>query len=349
LLARLAGHLDRVRDRIQPLLELGSADLVAAVAGRQQAQIERELARFDAARARAGVRAAGLEPVCRCSEDYPSALADLSAPPAVLHLAADRGMERLHALLGERPVAIVGARRASPYGLDVARALGRGLAAAGVTVVSGMATGIDTAAHQGALAAAPATVAVLPAGADRPYPPSARSLHRRIRQGGAVVSELPPATPVRRWMFPARNRIIAALSAMTVVVEARHGSGALLTAAVAADLGRPLGAVPGRITSPLAAGTHRLLRSGAQLIAGPQDVLDGLFGVGVRSAVPRRSQTTLAPDLRRLLDALAEGHDIATALSAAGLPGDRGLAALASLELAGQIRREPGGGFSVPA
>jgi DNA processing protein len=210
-----------------------------------------------------------------------------------------------------------------------------------------MATGIDTAAHQGALAAAPATVAVLPGGADRPYPPSARLLHRRIREGGAVVSELPPATPVRRWMFPARNRIIAALSAMTVVVEAREGSGALLTARAACELGRPLGAVPGRISSPLAAGPHQLLRSGAQLVAGPQDVLDGLFGVGARTAVPARSQTGLAPDLRRLLDALAEGHDTAAALSAAGLPGDRGLAALASLELAGQIRREPGGRFSV--
>jgi DNA processing protein len=150
-------------------------------------------------------------------------------------------------------------------------------------------------------------------------------------------------------MFPARNRIIAALSAMTVVVEARHGSGALLTAAAARDLGRPLGAVPGRITSPLAAGPHRLLRAGAQLIAGPQDVLDGLFGVGVRTAVPKRFETTLAPDLRRLLDALSEGHDTAAALSAAGLPGDRGLAALASLELAGRIRREPGGRFSVLA
>jgi DNA processing protein len=208
-----------------------------------------------------------------------------------------------------------------------------------------MALGIDIAAHRGALAAEAGTVAVLPAGADRPYPASAQALHRQIRERGAVVSELPPGTPVRRWMFPARNRIIAALGQMTIVVEARRESGALLTAGWARRLGRPVGAVPGRATSPLAAGPHELLRSGAELVCGPQDVLDGLFGAGVRP-MPRRAEP-LAPGLEALLGALAEGDGPEAALARAGLDADRGLAALASLELAGRVRREAGGRFSV--
>jgi DNA processing protein len=122
----------------------------------------------------------------------------------------------------------------------------------------------------------------------------------------------------------------------------------LLTAGTASELGRPLGAVPGLVTSPLAAGPHGLLREGAQLITGPQDVLDGLFGIGTR-AVPRRQQAELEPHLQDLLDRLAEGHDWVAALALAGLDADAGLAALASLELAGRIRRQVGGRFSVPA
>jgi DNA processing protein len=208
-----------------------------------------------------------------------------------------------------------------------------------------MALGIDTAAHLGALDGESATIAVAPAGADRPYPASGRALHRRIRRIGAVVSELAPGVPVRRWMFPARNRIIAGLSAMTVVVQARTGSGALLTARCAADLGRAVGAVPGQVTVPLSAGPHELLRAGAQLVAGPQDVLDGLFGPGARY-VPGLHRPLLAPDLQALLDAIADGYDIREAFERAGLGADRGLAALASLELGGRVRREAGGRFS---
>jgi DNA processing protein len=340
----VAGHLDLVRDRTLALLELEDQQLIAAVTGGRRAEIERERREFDPSAARRRAKAERLDVVCRCSDGYPASLAQLASPPAVLHVGG--GLQRLEALLVARPVAVVGARRASPYGIAVSRSLGRGLAAAGITVISGMAIGIDAAAHQGALSGAGVTIAVLPGGADVPYPPSARALHRRIRERASVVSELPPGTRVRRWMFPARNRIIAALSAMTVVVEARQGSGALLTARAALELGRLLGAVPGRITSPLAAGPHELLTSGALLIDGPQAALDGLFGIGAR-VVPSRTDVALAPELRPLLDALAEGHDTATALATAGIDPDRALSALAALELAGRVRREAGGRFSV--
>ncbi|MGI9183984.1 MAG: DNA-processing protein DprA [Solirubrobacteraceae bacterium] len=357
LLSRLAGHLDQARDRVAELLTLTDPDLLAAVGGGQRAAIERERAQFHAGHARAARSAAaraGLELVCRCRTAYPEGLRALAAPPAVLHVLG--GWDRLLTLVAEPTVAIVGARRPSPYGVAVARSLGRGLAAAGVTVVSGMALGIDGAAHRGALDALDAgasevgasTVAVLAGGPETPYPSCARALHGRLAAETTIVSELPPGTAVRRWMFPARNRIIAALSAMTVVVEARAHSGALLTAGHAADLGRPLGAVPGRVTSPLTRGPHGLLRAGARLVEGPEDVLEELFGpeAPVRARRARRSgQPALEPTLRALLDALAEGHGTAAALVHAGLDADAGLAALASLELAGRIRREAGGRF----
>jgi DNA processing protein len=244
------------------------------------------------------------------------------------------------------PVAIVGARGASGYGLEVARSLGRGLGSAGVPVVSGMAVGIDAAAHTGALDVAAPTVAVLPAGAEQPYPPGKRWLYDRIRQTGAVVSELPPGTETRRWMFPARNRIIAGLSAATVVVEGRERSGALLTSSKAVELGRAVGAVPGRVTSPLAAGPHRLLAAGATIIRGPQDALDLLFGRGARTA-PARARAALTEELEGVLQRVSDGHDTIAALGRVGLSADQALGSLSALELAGYIRREAGGRYGV--
>jgi DNA processing protein len=192
------------------------------------------------------------------------------------------------------------------------------------------------------------TIAVLAGGADRPYPASHRRLYTRIRRAGLVVSELPPAVRPRRWMFPARNRIIAALSTLTVVIEARPSSGALVTARHAAQLGRRVGAVPGQVTSPLSVGPHALIRGGAELITDAQDVLDLLFGPGQRSiADARRAQ--LAPADAALLDALDEGHDSPAAFAHAGLGPVQGLEAIAALELAGFVRRSPGGRLTVTA
>lgn len=345
LLARLAGHLDRVGDRIWAVLALGDEELTAAVAGRDAETVVDERAGFSADLARDLCIAAGLEAVCRCEDVYPARLRSLAAPPAVLHVAG--GLRRLGELAEAEPVAVVGARRASPYAMEAARSLSRALGVAGLTVVSGMAAGVDTAAHEGALAAGGATIAVLAAGADRPYPATARALHRRIRAEGAAISELGPGVPVRRWMFPARNRIIAGLSAMTVVVAARRGSGSLLTAIAARELGREVGAVPGQITAPLAWGPHRLLRGGARLVTGADDVLEALFGPAAPSrAVPAR-RPSLAPELERLLEAIADGHEPDDCLRLAGLDADRGLAAIASLELAGLIRRAAGGRVEV--
>ena len=343
LICRMAGHIEQARARIDAVLQLGDDELIAAVGGRQRDRLRRELEQVDLGAVRSRSDRAGLETICGCDPAYPPALRALPAPPAVLHVAG--GLPRLLALAQADPVAIVGSRRATPYGIEVARSLGRGLGSAGLPVVSGMALGIDSAAHAGALDAGAPTVAVLPGSADRPYPTGKRALHRRILADGAAVSEVGPDTGIRRWMFLARNRIIAALAAMTVVVEAREHSGALVTARVAAELWRPVGAVPGRITAPQAAGSNGLLAAGACLVRGPQDVLDHLFGAGVRRAAESRPEPSAA--LRPLLAAVAEGHETLAALARAGFEADAGLRDLAALEVGGYVRRGPGGRFTV--
>lgn len=344
LLARLGAHLDRVRSRIEQVLPLADDALIEAVGGKEQNAVRRELARFDAACARRQAAEATVTLLCRCQAAYPAGLRALEAPPAVIHVAGDR--RRLLRMLSEEAVAIVGSRRGSSYGLAVARSLAQGLSLAGITVMSGMALGIDSAAHAGALAAGAGTVAVLPGGAERSYPVAKRTLHARIRGSGAAISELPPGTSVWRWAFLARNRVLAALAAMTIVVEAGERSGALVTARVARSLGRPLGAVPGRVTSAQAAGPNALLAAGAYVVRGPQDVLDALFGAGVRRA-QAAAPGALAPELRVVLEAIAGGYDTAQALERAGVSAEQGLAALAALELGGHVRREPGGRFWV--
>jgi DNA processing protein len=353
LLRALAGHLDPVRSEISQILSLNDEDLVAAVGGRKRRELARRLANLDPAELRHEAERAHTSAICRCHPFYPEHLRDLPNPPAVLFVAGK--LERFFvAAVGEN-VAIVGSRRTSSYGIDMARSLGRRLAASGLPVISGMAMGIDSAAHQGALAAQPAaahlateppTLAVLPGPAHEPYPRSARALHRRLLATSVAISEIPPDTPVRAWMFLARNRIIAGLAAMTIVVEAGERSGALLTAHFAAELGRPVGAVPGRVTTAQAAGPNRLLAHGAHVITGAQDVLDLVFEAGTRIACtdarPKLSGAPLA-----LLQAIEAGHDTAGALVRAGIVSDPPLGALAELELEGYVRRGAGGRFTV--
>lgn len=344
LLARLAGHLETARSRLDAVLALGDDELIAAVAGRRAATVRSEYDAFDPGGARRAAAAANLELVCRCAADYPDALQHLPAPPAVLHVAGER--RRLAVIAGGDAVAIVGARRASAYGRGIARELGDRLAAAGIAVISGMALGIDGAAHAGALTAGGPTVAVLPGGAERAHPAGQRELYRRILTTGLAVSELPPGTAPWRWCYPARNRLIAGLAALTIVVEAGHGSGALITARLARELGRPVAAVPGRVGTAPAEGPNALLVAGAAAVRGAQDVLDLLFGPG-RTAPAPRPRPALGPELERLRAAIAEGHDTPGALIAAGFSTGASLAGLAELELGGHIRREPGGRFAV--
>ncbi len=345
LIARLAGHLEVERERVLSLLALDDDQLVLAVAGGKRNEIERQRREFSTAAAQATAIRAGVELVCGCSSTYPAALRDLAAPPAVLHVLG--GIDRLRACVEAGAAAIVGTRTPSRYGGEMASALGRGVAGAGVTVVSGMAHGIDAAAHAGALGAQGGrTVAVLPGGVDRPYPQTLARLHARIAGAGVVLGELPPGTSVRRWMFQARNRVIAALSELTIVVEARQSSGALMTARHAAELGRTLGAVPGQVTSAPAAGPHELIAGGAALIRGAGDVLDLLFGAGVREP-PDDRRPALTDAQAALLSALEQSGEVAGALTRSGLGVDRGLAELAALELSGWLRRGPGGRYSV--
>jgi DNA processing protein len=346
LLAALADHLERVSPRradLSDLLAQADVDIIRAVGGATTARLLARHRAFDAAAARLAASRAELHVVCRHDGAYPPRLADAGDAPAALFVAG--GWDRFAALVGQPCVSIVGARRSSGYGLEVARCLGRQLSAAGVTVVSGMAMGIDAAAHAGALEAGARTVAVLASGPDRAYPPSKQRLHHRLRERAAVISELPPRAPVRRWAFPARNRIIAALSSLTVVVEATASSGSLITADFARALGRDVGAVPGQVTSPLAAGANGLIYDGALVVRDARDVLDLLFGAGVASAPQPRDGSELEPRLRALLHDVESGRATVAALTAAAKEPHAALAGLTELELLGYLRRGPSGSY----
>ena len=212
-----------------------------------------------------------------------------------------------------------------------------------VTVVSGLAMGIDAAAHRGALESGGRTVAVLGCGADRAYPRINHALYRQVREAGAVVAELPPGAPPSRWTFPARNRIMAGLASVTVVVEAAERSGSLITATFAEELGRDVGAVPGRVTSREAAGSNALLHAGAGVWRGGEDILDAVLGAGNwdRAAVERvPGEAGLDQDQRRVLRAIEDGESIGAVAEAAGLSAGALRGALGKLELIGLVRRD---------
>jgi DNA processing protein len=353
LIARLAGHIElawRARRGSAGLLALNDEALVASLAGDRRDAVMAEYERFDEDGARSRCAASGVTALCRCDARYPSQLDDLPDPPAVLYVRGDPA--RFERAIASDRVAIVGARRATEYGLQQARGMGRGLAVAGLTVVSGMALGVDAAAHVGALDARGLTIAVLACGPEQVYPASKRRLHARIVASGAVVAELPPGTPVRRWCFPARNRIIAALAQATVVVEAGKRSGSLITAGQAADLGREVAALPGLVTAPLAAGTNALISDGAQLVRGAHDVLELLFGAAALTLLPAGPDERvvgLEPDLHALLERVGGGCDTVATLASSGTDVDAVLAGLAQLELRGLVRRGLGGRYTATA
>jgi DNA processing protein len=289
LLAQLAPYIERATIgtpglRAPQLLTLSNEDLVAAVASPGAGS--RILATVEALSEDsliAPLRAAECWACCRHDLLYPAGLRDAADAPWAL---IGRGDPVLLGELAEPAgmVTVVGARRATSYGREVGRSLSRDLAAAGLVVISGLAFGVDACAHRGALETG-RTVAVLGCGADVAYPAAHRSLWRRVQENGLVLSELPPGTGAWRWSFPARSRIMAAIAGMTAVVEAAPRSGALLTAEIAADLGREVGAVPGPITARTSAGPNDLIAEGAYPIREADDVLAALL-----AAPPRPKQ-----------------------------------------------------------
>jgi DNA processing protein len=289
---------------------------------------------FDAKQYLAGLAERGFSFLGRSEPVYPPLLRELHDPPAGLFLRGAAATE----LLVRPAVAIVGARSCSSYGAQVARMLGRELAGAGLVVVSGLARGVDGEAHRGALEVGGMTVAVLGCGIDRDYPAAHASLARGISEYGLVVSEYAPGVEPAPWRFPARNRIIAGLSAAAVIVEARERSGALITADFALEAGREVFAVPGEITSSLSAGTNALLRLGATPLTSPADVLEAM-GIAVPEVeVPELSGHAGAV-LRVLADRPAGADELArtTGLDAAAVA-----TALAELELAGAVAEADG-------
>lgn len=300
----------------------------------QSSRYERFKRSFDERAYLETLAAQGIRWLPRSAAAFPRSLAAIFDPPAGLFLRGD-GKE---ALLERPAVAVVGARSCSPYGAHVARTLGRELAAAGLVVVSGMARGIDGEAHRGALEAGGVTVAVLGCGVDRDYPAAHADLARRIAREGLIVSEYAPGVEPAPWRFPARNRIIAGLTAATVVVEARERSGALITADLALEEGREVFACPGEITSALAAGTNSLLRAGASVVTSPRDVLEA-FGIEPEVSVA----TQIGGRAERVLSALREGPAAADGLARAlGLDAGALSAALAELELQGLVEEREG-------
>lgn len=244
-------------------------------------------------------------------DDYPAGLLDLADPPAAMFVRG-RSLEGL-----DLAVAMVGARNCSPLGDEVARRFGAELAARGAWVISGGARGIDSASHEGALSVGGPTVAVLGSGIDVAYPKRSRGLLDRILEAGTVVSEYPPGVPAQPFRFPARNRIVAAMADAVLIVEGAAGSGSLITADFALDLGRPVFAVPGPVTSPLSEVPLGLIRDGAGLVRNGDDLL-----VDLGRLDPRRARDQSLSDGRaRLPEGLTDvERRVAEALSGPTLP-----------------------------
>jgi len=289
--------------------------------------------------------AAGARLVAVGEPEYPPALLDLFDPPAGLFVAGDR-LEGL-----EPSVAIVGARRCSEAGRDLAVSLAGALVRAGLWVVSGGARGIDGAAHRGALDAGGSTVAVLGSGVDVAYPAENRRLFEEIRGRGALVSEYPPGTRAEPFRFPARNRIVAALAQAVVVVEGAEGSGSMITAEHAMEVGRDVFAIPGAVTSPLSFAPHTLIRDGAGLITGPNDLLSDLGlseptgpdGAGTGSGSGSNDAVeALGPLERAVWDALVAPAAADVLARTVEQPVSRVMGALVGLEMRSMVRQVGG-------
>jgi len=287
----------------------------------------------------------GCHVLIQSDEDYPAMLREIYDPPLVLYVKGQLGAK------DKNSVALVGSRMSTHYGVETARKLAYQLAYVGVTIVSGGARGIDTAAHQGALSAKGRTIAVLGTGLNLIFPPENAELYERIAANGAVITQFPFNRPADKQSFPIRNRIVAGMTLGTVVVEANLTSGALITANFATEYGRQIFAVPGRIDSPRSKGCHELIKKGAKLCEGAEDILsefEYLFPPSNRPAAV--SETGILPALelseneQRVYDAVAAGEEraIDEIIRASGLPSSTVSVALLGLEMKRLIRQLPG-------
>jgi DNA processing protein len=278
--------------------------------------------------------------------NYPSRLRMISDPPPFLYITGEIQKE------DEKAVAVVGSRSASDYGLRITRQLCQGLAALGFTVISGMARGIDGEAHKTALAADGRTVAVLGSGVDVVYPPEHEELYRKISQRGAILSELPIATPPFSYNFPSRNRLISALSLGVVVVEATEKSGSLITAALALEQGREVFAVPGEAGASRSRGTHRLIRQGAKLVENVEDIVEEIAPqILVRGKLAQKAKSVslpsnMGPEAKKVFELILERPlQIDEVIQASGLSPAKASEVLLDLEIKGLLNQLPGKRF----
>ncbi len=278
-------------------------------------------------------------PISREDSGYPESLRQIHDPPKQLWWEGD-----VSCLSGPIVIAIVGSRECTSYGQEVAFELAKDLARSGAVIVSGLAYGIDTAAHRGALEGGGKTIGVLGCGIDIDYPAGNRELKKRITHSGAFISEFAPGTRATSWTFPQRNRIISGLSQGVVVVEAGLKSGSLITADFALQQGREVFAVPGNIRSPMSEGTHRLIQNGAKLVTSAKDILEELRLP--MNLFPKETSQAFSDEEKRVLNLLLEGPLHMDALcESSGLPVDKMSSVLVELEINGRIRSLPGSRF----
>jgi len=320
--------LDASRASLGKLVPAEIAALIAQ--GPDAGQLERTLA---------WIAESGHALVAWDDVDYPRALLTTADPPPAFYY---RGRREL---LNQPSFAIVGSRNATAQGADNAEAFAAALSAADFTIISGLALGIDAAAHRGGLSAKGSSIAVVGTGLDRIYPPANRDLGERLAQQGGLLSEFPLGTPPLPSNFPRRNRVISGLSRGVLVVEATLASGSLITARFAAEQGREVFAIPGSIHSPFSKGSHRLIKDGAKLVETAQDVLEEL-GIVAPGRTPDAKRAPPAGDAGRVLAALGyELLGVDALAERSGLDVGAVSVALVELELGGRVATLPGGLF----
>lgn len=346
LLDKLGVRLDfraRNLERFWSLLELSDCDLIDAVAGRRRVELHEA---YEAWATTDELADRDIKRICLHHAAYPQCLRRDMLAPRTLNVRG--GLDQLHEVLAHNVVAVVGTRRATDYGMELARELARGLAACGLTVASGVGEGIANAVQTGVLEADAKPLGVMAGDLRRCSPRWCEPLYRRVVEEGCAISEQAPSshTRARRWWTPAADRTLALLSELTIVIEAGGHPRELACARVAWTRDRQVAAVPGRVTSPASQGTNELLMNGARLVRSTQDALDALYGVGgLRTGEQRIKPAALGPRLVEVLAEVGGGKDTMAKLAEGDIePGELALA-LAELELKGCLVRGDGGRY----